>query len=132
MTDRRRDPSYKALTAYIHVNLISRIKKVIKERGITQNEAVEQALLQWAAGDIPEPETIFDLVAHNLNTLKESGINQTNLAAIARGEVLPTGADFCKITSVLKIEEVEKRRLWEATYKMGNGNGSATNTKSPK
>ena len=118
MTDRRRDPNYKPLTAYIHANLINQIKKIIKQRGLTQNEAVEQALLQWAAEDIPSPKTIFELVARNLQALQETGINQTYLNAIARGEILPTPADFRKITSTLEIEESEKRKLWDTTYKL--------------
>lgn len=130
MADKKTDPNYKILSGYVPIDLANRVRKAVKERGITLHEFQEEAALMWLTGEgPPRRQTIFELVARNLPKLKESGITANNLNAIAKGEVLPTVADFCKITSVLKLEDTEKQRLWEETYKLKTNDSTTTEPK---
>lgn len=71
----------------------------------------------------PIPSTIFELVAQNLDKLKNCGVG--NLEAIAKGENTPTRPDFCKIAAALGLKDEEKKRLWDVTYK-GEGEDAAS------
>ncbi|MEO0837434.1 MAG: ribbon-helix-helix domain-containing protein [Cyanobacteria bacterium J06643_5] len=117
MTDRRRNPEFKNVTAYLPVDLATRFKREIKQRRLTQNEAIEEAIKKWLDYEPPEqPENIHDLVGRNLQILEEKGFKPTKIKAIAKGEVLPTAVDFCQITSLLGVPEDEKKRLWKLAY----------------
>lgn len=129
MTDRKSDPNYKVISGYVPAYLAQRVRQVAKERGITLHQFLEEASIMWLSGGIhPTPGTIFELVARNLHKLKESEITQTHLNAIARGEVLPTLTDFHKITSILKLSDEEKQRLWDSTYKLKPEMGNDCNS----
>ena len=118
MTERKKDPRYKHISGYIPVEIADRVREIVRQRGITLNEFQEEAALMWLSGEVAQKETtIFEVVARNLSKLKDSGIITTNLNAIAKGEVLPTFNDFSKITSALKLDDKEKQRLWDLTYK---------------
>lgn len=132
MTDKKSDPNYKVISGYVPKDLAERVRQTAKERGITLHQFLEEASIMWLSGGInPKPGTVFELVAHNLSKLKKSGITPTHLNAIARGEVLPTLTDFCKITSVLKLSDEEKQRLWDSTYKpKAEMNNDCTTTQS--
>lgn len=117
MADRRRDSRYKNVTGYLPIHLVACFKHELNDRGLTQSEAIEEAIEKWLDYSPPEnPEDIHDLVARNLRTLEENGFKFTKLKAIARGEVLPTAVDFCQITSILGVTEDEKKRLWKLAY----------------
>lgn len=128
MADRRRNPEYKNLSGYLPIELISQVKEIAHTRNITQSEALEQALIAWVAEANSPPKDIYELVAQNLGTLKESGIAPTNLTAIARKEVMPTPVDFCKIVGILKLEEEEQKRLWNRTYNLGEKKSDCKST----
>lgn len=117
MTDRRRNSQFKNVTGYLPAYLVDRFKREVSERRLTQSEAIEEAIKKWLSYVPSEnPEDIHDLVARNLRTLEENGFKASQIKAIAKGEVLPTAVDFCKITSLLEVSEDEKKRLWKLAY----------------
>jgi hypothetical protein len=63
---------------------------------------------------VSEDDTIHSVVKRNINKLKIVGIK--NLKALANGEVLPTKADFVKISSALELTDMEQRELWQRTF----------------
>ncbi len=101
------------------------------ETGRTLSNLCEQIILDSIAAqrgknlrtptqpDEREPTDIHELVRENRNRLKGLGIK--NLAAIARGEVLPTKHDFRSIISALEVPDDLQKELWTKTY---NGNGN--------
>lgn len=118
MTDRRRDSQYKTFSGYIRPKLINRVKSQMRLKGLTQSEAMEQAFEMWL-GEEKTLEHIYGLVAEHLFELQECGISSDILDAIARGEALPTPADFNVIVTTLNISETEKERLWKLAYLPG-------------
>ncbi len=125
MSDRRRSDEYRSLTVYLPNQLVDRVKDHAKKSVISQNEIVEQALYFYYE-DLAhrKPETIHQLVAFNLEKLKEAGFKAANLLAIARGELLPTRVDFCEILTRLEVPKEERKRLWSKAY--GNDNKDCT------
>ena len=116
MKDRKNDPNYKSISGFIPSDLSERIKKQRTSLGLTQNELLEEACYMWLHGQLPKPKNIHELVARNLSLLKDSGLTSGNLNAIAKGQVLPTRADFCEILTCLDVPEDERQRLWELAY----------------
>ena len=124
MADRKRGGNYKHIGGYIAPEVISRFKQAARDRDLSQNEAMEEALLMWIERDAGIPKDIHDYVARNLDKLRDSGVK--SLAAIAKREALPTKPDFCKIAAALGIEAEEKRQLWELTYTQATDNSDET------
>ena len=129
MPDRRRDPGYKNISGYVTLDVFNRVKQKALEHGLKTSEALEEALLVWL-GDIqpsqPKAKDVYDLVAQNLEVLK-SDFDEEKLNQIIQKEFLPTPADFSRITEILGLDEVEARRIWNATYTM-NKNYESINT----
>ena len=116
MKDRKRDPSFKSISGFIPADLSAKIKQKMKEQGLTQSELLEEACHMWLTGYLPKPKNIHELVARNLNLLKDIGVDQKTLIAIAQGKVLPTKVDCCAILTTMKLSKQEKEYLWHQTY----------------
>ena len=48
--DRKRDPNFKSISGFIPAELSLKIKEKMKERGLTQNELLEEACHMWLTG----------------------------------------------------------------------------------
>ena len=118
MTDRRRGTEFKTFSGYLRPRMINRIKAQMRLKGLNQSEAMEQAFEVWL-GEEKTPDGIYELVAEHLIELQDCGISPEVLDAIARGEALPTPADFSVIVTMLNISETEKERLWKLAYLPG-------------
>ena len=116
MKDRKRDPSFKSISGFIPAELSAKIKQKMKERGLTQSELLEEACHMWLTGDLPKPKNIHELVARNLSLLKDIGVDQKTLVAIAEGKALPTRVDFCAILTAMELPKEERERLWRQAY----------------
>ncbi len=113
--NKKTDPRYKSISGYIPVEMLERIKEVMQETGLDQNEALESAFKTWL-GDADEAKDIKELVSKNYETLKEKGFSEAKLNQIKDGEMLPTTPDFARIIELLDLEEYKARRVWNATY----------------
>lgn len=130
MADRRRSGDYKHIGGYVAPELIDRFKQAVSERGMSQSEAMEEALLMWIEKEyVLPPKDIHELVARNLELLRDSGVK--SLTAIAKREALPTRPDFCKIAAALGLPDEEKKRLWELAYGSPKGDVNATKPVKP-
>ena len=118
MTDRRRGTEFKTFSGYLRPRMINRIKAQMRLKGLNQSEAMEKAFELWL-GEEKTPDGIYGLVAEHLIELQNCGISPEVLDAIARGEALPTPADFNVIVTTLNISETEKERLWKLAYLPG-------------
>lgn len=116
MVDRRRNKNYKNISGYILISLIEKVKMIAQAKGITQNEALEEALELWVKENEKEPDSIHELVALNIKKLEQIGIPKEKLIAIARGGLLPTQPDFCEIVTALEISIDLKEKLWCKAY----------------
>jgi hypothetical protein len=125
MTDRRRSDDYKQISGYIPLELALEFKSICARLGISQSDALEQMTHEWLAKKTGSrsltnkkaaPKTIAELVQANMASLKRCGVK--NLAALAKGEVLPTHGDFAIITSALAIPEEDRKKIWQETFKL--------------